>query len=838
MSRRRLAALAALALAALALGPPGCAPRPPVEPPASTPRLRQALDGPWRFAGSDDLEGAEAEGFDDGAWERVQLPHTWGRREPVEHARAWYRLRFRAPAGEPGQRLYLLFEGAATVADVYVNGRHLGQHRGAYTRFVFDATESLRPEGDNLLAVRLDNTRANTEDCLPSGRGKQLYQVLGGLHRRVWLLRTAAAHLDPSDLAGPGLAFFARDVSERRAAFTARLTLRNTSTGAQPLEVRLRLRDAGGRVVFARDARQELGPGERARLELSGELARPRLWGPGRPELYELRAELWAGGRALDAVSQRVGFRDFQVQDGRFRLNGQPLLIRGVGLHQESERSRNAVSEAEIEEVFRHLADLGVNMVRLAHYPHSELAYELADRLGILVWAENGHSNEAEPGDTGETITREMVRQYLNHPSIVCWSVGNETGYLGVDRYAAAVREEDPTRPVTYASNTGFRRRLARPLDFVAHNVYTGWYPPVRTTFEDDARERPLISETGGGALLSHHTGYERPWRKVDRFEPEEHRQQLAESQFQTVFGPRRAELPMYLIWIMRDFGLAPHKKYRGVNTKGLLTRGNRPKDVYWLYRSFLRPDVPTLHVASQSWFLRRGREGNAVKVYANGAAVELAVNGLAAGRQANGAYRLPDGQPTTNVFLWRDVLQAGRNDVRARDAAGHEARAVLHFLPDGQAAWPDRKEALVQGLASSNPRNPAFFIDAPVQEQGPFHHDFAGRANNTFAELPEPLRGAAWIATRRLSAPENRTDLSFRAGGRADVWVLYSPGGAPPKGWPGAGFAQGQVEGEWRDDDLRLVPFRSWHARVEGGQTLRVPGATLDYVVLVKPAR
>lgn len=837
MWRRPVAALAVLALAALAT--PGCAPAPPQEPPAATPRLRQALDGPWRFTASDSLEGAEAERFDDGAWESVRLPHPWAGRDPAPHSHAWYRLRFRPPAGEPGQRLYLLFEGAATVADVYVNGRRLGQHRGAYTRFAFDATEALRPEGDNLLAVRLDNTREGTEDCLPSGRGKQLYQVLGGLHRRVWLVRTAAVHLDPADLAGPGLSFFTRDVSERRAAFTARLALRNAGATAQPLEARLRLRDASGRVVFARTERRELPAGARTRLELAGELARPRLWGPGHPELYELSAELWVGGRAVDAVSQRVGFRDFQARDGRFRLNGQPLLIRGVGLHQESERSRSAVGDAEIEETFRHLADLGVNMVRLAHYPHSELAYDLADRLGLLVWAENGHSNEVEPGDNGEALTREMVRQLLNHPSVVCWSVGNETGYLGVRRLAAAVREEDPTRPVTYASNTGFQRRLAKPLDFVSHNVYAGWYPPLRVRFEEAALEAGLISETGGGALLTQHTGYEAPVRKIDRFEPEEYRQQLAESQLQTVFGPRRDEVPMYLVWILRDFGLAPHKKFRGVNTKGLLTRGNRPKDVYWLYRSFLRPEVATLHVASQSWFLRQGREGDAVKVYSNAAAVELSVNGVAAGRRANGAYRLPDGQPTRNVFLWRGLLQPGRNEVLARDGAGHEARAVLHYLPEGQAGWPDRPEALLQGLRSSNPGSPAFFIDAPVQEQGPFHHDFAGGANNTFAELPEQLRGAAWIATRRLSAPENRTDLSFRAGRAAEVWVLCSPGAGPlPKGWPGADFTDGQVTGEWRGDDLRLVPFRTFRARAGAGQALRVPGATLDYVVLVKPAR
>src|SRR5208282_4934632 len=114
-----------------------------------------------------------------------------------------------------GKELYLVFEGAAAIADVYVNGQHLGQHRGAYTRFVFDATSALHPGQDNQLAVTLDDSPARTTDCLPSG--SRLYKVWGGLYRKVWLIAVAPVHFDPTDDASPGVYLTPKNVSEQSA---------------------------------------------------------------------------------------------------------------------------------------------------------------------------------------------------------------------------------------------------------------------------------------------------------------------------------------------------------------------------------------------------------------------------------------------------------------------------------------------------------------------------------------------------------------------------------------------------------------------------------------------
>ena len=814
----------------------GCRPSreaPPVPAPAPARSKLELRDG-WRFFASDDLAGAEAAAFDDADWAAVSLPHTWAKEDPRTHRAAWYRTRFPLDAADLGGRVYLYFEGVAAVADVYVNGAHLGQHRGAYTRFVFDATGSARA-GENTLAVRVSNDPQDTADCLPSGASKRkLYYVWGGIHRKVHLLRTGSLHLDPTDHASPGVYVTSRNVTADGADLEARVLVRNAASSGVRYEVRGRLLDPDGREALVLRARDEAGPNERRSVALQGPVPRPRLWGPGSPNLYRLEVQLLSDGRVADAVMQDVGFRDFRADGQGFLLNGRPILLRGVGKHQMSERRLSAVSDDEIRADFEALADLGVNAIRLAHYPHSDLAYTLADQKGILVIAENGHTTpEQSAATTGETITREMVLQNYNHPSIVAWSVGNEAGYLKVFRYARIARESDPLRAITYASNTGVLRKKQDDLSFVMHNRYPGWYASAAWDFEFKALDMRFISEAGGGAVVSTHTDYAAARHVVDAFEPEEYRQLLAEVQAQVVFRRQPERVPLYLTWVLRDF---PIDKYKGVlNTKGLLTGGGLRKDAYFLYRAFLRPDTPVVHITSQTYFLRRGDPLNGVKAYSNRAALTLFVNGETRGTLRNGEFRQGDKGPTIdNVFCWRTPLHAGRNEIRVSDGEGQETSAVVYAAPGG-ARWPDEKDAPIWRLDSSNPANRAYFIHAPVREQWPFYYDLDGTADNTFDRLPEAVQGASWIATRRLSKPQNRSELRFEAAAAARVFVLRTAGGPKPTALRAAGFSEAGERGEWRDDSLRLVAFEIFTREVKPGDRVRIPAETRDYVVLVK---
>jgi beta-galactosidase len=818
-----LRASLALCLAVTAGGcsrTPGPAPAAGASPCAATgsPRESTLLGDGWRFQEGDGRPDAPLPDFERSPGVPVSVPHTWG---PEARRGAWYHTTFTGPAGP--RRTYLSFEGVGTRADVYVNDTHLGQHVGAFTRFTFDATAAVR-DGANVLAVRVTNHPDDTVDSLPSGTGKQLYRMYGGLYRKVWLVRTAPAHFDLLDHASSGVYVTPTGVTAAGADLEVRARVRDGG-GAGDLEVVTRLCDAEGREVASQHVRAEGGTAVwRSRVET------PTLWTPGAPYLYRVRAELWSGGVLQDRVDERTGFRDFRFEDGRFLLNGQEVLLRGVGKHQETEARLAAVTDDELRQDFASLQDLGVNFVRLAHYPHAKLEYDLADEHGILVWAENGHSNSAKVDvATGETITREMVRQNYNHPSIVMWSVGNETSYVRVAPFAAVAKAEDPHRLVVYASNTGVQGKRRQPdLDLIAHNVYRGWYRGEPWDFETRALEVKYIAESGGGSVVSNHTDHTAARHLVDAFEPEEYRQELAEVHFQTVFRDHAERVPLYLVWILRDFAI---DKYKGRNTKGLLTGAGFRKDAYYLYRSFLRPDEPLVHVTSKTRFLRSGRPDDGIKVYSNRPALTLYLNGVSQGERPNDAYNHRNGRRVANVFHWRSPLRPGRNDVRVTDGAGHEDTAVVYYHAP-PAPMPAGADDAIEGLRSSNPRSPAYFIAQPVQAQWPFYWAFDGSADNTFDRIPAELAGSAWISTPRLGRAENRTELSFRLRRDADVFVVSGAAGGR---FPGAPFVETEIAGDWRDDALRLAPFRVCRLEARAGDRVRVPAATRDYVVLVK---
>ena len=818
---------AALLLAAAVLVACGGEPAPTAGP-APSPALerpRVALSGPWRFQGSDDLASAESPAYDDAGWAQVAVPHTWGR---DKHWRAaWYRLHFDL-ADPAGDSTYLVFEGVSTIADVYVNGRHLGQHRGAYTRFVLDATAAVRA-GDNVLAVKVSDHPQDTADTLPSGVGKTLYHSYGGIYRKAWLVTARPVHVDPTDHGAQGVFVTPAAVTAEAADFTIRTLVRNA--GAQPKRVRIvhRLEDADGGEAAALEGEIEIAPGTRGELTLPGRIERPRLWEPG--DLYHLRTQVRDGNAVADTVQFRTGFRDFRMDAaGGFRLNGKPIALRGVGKHQESEASQAAMTDDEIRADFASLLELGVNCVRLAHYPHARLAYELADEAGLLVWAENGHSNANKTTETGDRITREMIRQNYNHPSIVMWSVGNESAYVRVNRFAEIAQAEDPNRLVTYASNTGARGKKRYPdLDFIAHNTYRGWYRGSPWEFEPLAVEMRYISENGAGAVITNHTDYAAAYHAVDHFEPEEYRQLMAEVQLQTVFRDHAAEIPLYMVWILRDFAI---DKYKGVrNTKGLLTYSSFKKDAWYLYRAFLRPDAPLVHITSKTYFLRRGRRDNGVKAYSNQPALELKVNGVSHGVRNNGDHRHKNGRRVDNVFQWAVPLDPGRNEIVVSDGAGHQDRAIVYY--DGADA-PAPEDPLVRAL-KGDPASRPVFIDQPAQPQWPFYAEFDGTADNTFDQLPPEVAGAGWIATRRQSKPDAKAPLSFTIGAAAEVFVIGSEASALDQALRRAGFEATDRRGRWRDDTLALVPYRLFRRAVAAGDKVAVPAVTADYVVLVK---
>lgn len=637
-------------------------------------RSTTALDGPWRFQRAD-VAGAEAPGFDDTAWSTVSLPHTYNGVDgeaggAYYRGPAWYRMALELPSASPGRRRFLEFDGAALVADVWVNGRHAGRHEGGYARFRFDVTQLLQP-GRNTLAVRVDN--AGQQTVAPLGGD---FTIFGGLYRRVRLIETAAQHVDLLDHGGPGLQVDAVPLPDAAARLQVAVRVRNDAAQSQRLGLRLTLRDAQGRVVVRHQQalRAAADAIELQRATLT--LAQARLWqGVHDPYLYRLSTELLKRGKVIDAVEVPVGIRRVEVDPQRgMLLNGKPYALHGVNYFHPGRPGKGlAVSEAEIDEDFAILQELGVTGLRLVHFQHPPRVYERADELGLLLWTEvplnsSLHDSAAFRANLAQQM-RELVQQQRNHPSVVIWGLGNEvyqadeTARAQLAELHALARQEDPGRLTAYAHCCAADDHpLALQGDLTGYNRYYGWYD---REFSDigawaDALHQRLprlpigLSEYGAGASALQQQ--DPPQRPVPngRWHPEQYQALFHEAYWSQI--SKRPWLWGSFVWVGFDLASAGRNEgdRPGINDKGLITYDRRMrKDAYHFYRAHWSA-APMVHITSRRYSPRPSGPVD-VKVYSNAARVTLRLNG-----QPVGTVDVVD-----RIAVWRGVrLQAGRNEV------------------------------------------------------------------------------------------------------------------------------------------------------------------------------
>jgi beta-galactosidase len=825
----------------------------------------------WQFAEDAETAATAARPPRTAQWKQISVPHVFRQSGLSDDSAGWYRQKITLTESDRNRRVYLVLEGAASVKDVSVNHQHVGRHKGAFSASAFDLTKALRIGQDNILDVRVSNRESEAKNCF-SRSG--LYYVNGGMFRKAWLVKTGEVHIFP-DMGSSGVYLTPGNITESSADLSVRTVVRNPLASPVELVVRHFVADPGNAACTEFEAKQTIPAGETVTVKAAGKIAHPKLWDIGRPNLYTVRTEISVGGQPTDAVTERVGLRTIAVKDKRFYLNGREVQFRGVNKHAQNEYVWNAVSDEGLRREWQWMADLGVNMVRLPHYPHSHLEYDVADERGIVVWAENGYAGQVwkDPGNEektvtpdGERLTREMVRQNWNHPSILFWSAGNETIIDVVSHYADLIRqEEDPTRLVTYAAADN-NDKEPKNCDFVAYNTYDGWYTSGPYTDFSKRSLNAMVSETGSGNWITHHVPYGTIKFTVDKYEPEEYSEMFTEYRLQTVCRNAVADHPMFLWWNFREFYNLKFKKNR--NTKGLLTLAGMPKDICFLFKTFFNPTEPVVHLCGRHHFLRAFAPDNGIKAYSNADELQLTLNGVAQDKIKNGSYRIPDaemknkdgkitpvpGIPVANVFFWKTPLRPGQNVIEVSDGRGHGDRMIIYQQPTG-ASDPT---ALVQDLRSSNAENPAVFIDRPVEAQGPVYTDVDGSSDNTFDILPNDVEGAAWIATRRLSDPKLKTDLEFRinpSAKGATVFVLFTTGAYPTvtlkqpdpaiasaadalrNSLAAAGFKASGTQAVWRDHQLNRANAELWSREVKPGEKLNLPGQTLDYVLMLRGA-
>lgn len=477
------------------------------------------LNNNWQFRFSHQVQ------FDT---RRVDLPHTWNAQDALAGKTDYkrgignYEKSLYVRPEWKGKRPFLRFEGVNSVADVFVNRKHIGEHRGGYAAFIFEITDEVKYGAKNSILVRANN--GEQLDVMPLVGDFNFY---GGIYRDVHLMITDATCISPLDYASPGVYLVQESVTPEEAKVCTKVNLSNKGAEGD-VELRLRVTE-GSKTVYEDSRTVTLAQGADLQEELPFSIKKPHLWdGREDPFMYQVTVSLHKDGKQIDSVQQPLELRFYHTDpDQGFFLNGKHLALHGVCRHQDRAEIGNALRPQHHEEDVALMLEMGVNATRLAHYHQATAMYDLMDKYGIVTWAEipfvgpggyadKGFVDQASFRANGKQQLIELIRQNYNRQAICFWGLFNELKEVGdnpveyIKELNVLAKQEDPTRPTASASNQGGNLNFI--TDNIAWNRYDGWYgstPKILGQFLDATHKkypqiRIGISEYGAGASIYH----------------------------------------------------------------------------------------------------------------------------------------------------------------------------------------------------------------------------------------------------------------------------------------------------------------------------------------------
>lgn len=638
------------------------------------------LNHSWKFSKQHEEIISEVS-FNNQNWEEVSLPHTWNAIDGANgnefyRGACWYHKNLMLPIEEQRNRVFIEFEGANSVTDVFLNGKHLGQHRGGYSTFRFDLTENFIFGKPNVLAVRVDNS--DFKDVYPLRADFTFY---GGIYRDVNLVVVNPVHIDLLDHGSQGIYVIQEEVTNE----LAKLRLQTRVTNNLKIDTKVRLWvdlfDQVGNQVSNRAAEVNLKSGETKPVDLALFINNPKLWnGMENPHMYEARVSLQNYNDTLDEVIVPFGVRYFHVDPKRgLYLNGKNVRLNGVARHQDRKDMGWAITHKEHKEDMELIKEIGATSIRLAHYQHDQYFYDLCDHEGIIVWAEIPFITEMSETDlTGQNAKLQMIeliRQNFNHPSILFWGIQNEI-QIG-SKYEKEVRQvvrelnqltkqEDPTRLTTMANvfmveDTDEYNFMT---DVIGYNKYYGWYngkaedfaPWLDSFHEINSNTSLCISEYGAEGIIEYHS--DEP--KVKDYTEEYHA--LYHEKVWKIFEERPFLWATY-VWNMFDFGanIRDEGGVKGRNNKGLVTYDRKvKKDAFFMYKAHWSNDL-FVHLTGKR-YVERANEKSDFKVYTNCEQVTLFVNGEEIETQS----------AIDRIVVFKDIILAdGSNYIQVKAQTG-----------------------------------------------------------------------------------------------------------------------------------------------------------------------
>lgn len=629
--------------------------------------------------------------FDDSEWRHLNLPHDWAIEGPfnIDYNGStgklpywgirWYRKTLELSQDDAGKQIYLDIDGAMSYVSVWCNGQYVGGWPYGYASFRLDLTPYIKAGQKNVLAIRLDNPD-DTSRWYPGS----------GIYRNVWLVKTSPVHVEQW-----GTFVRNQQVDSEIAVMEMGVNIENHA--GKDVQVKLQtsvyLQGKDGRPVgeevaqsMAKNIAIKKDSWSSARFQFK--INKPKLWDIDTPNCYVAVSRVFIDGKEMDSYETPFGIRTIEfTHDQGFMLNGQKVAIKGVCMHHDLGALGAAFNEVAAERQLRIMKEMGANAIRTSHNPPAPELVALCDRMGLMMqleladtWQKGKRKNDYNLlfDDWSEADMRSLVRHYRNHPSVIMWSIGNEMpdqttdqGVIIARNLTAYCYDEDPTRPTSLGCNKrdAVFRDIVNQVDIFGLNYFHKTYPvfkeqnPTRryhasetssatssrgeyffpvTTDVNDSRSGFQLSSydmttIGWGCApeVQFKMNEEYPfmsgefvWTGFDYLgEPTPYNKDL--TNLLNFSDPNELEKARKELEELGKIKTPSRSSYFGI-----VDLCGFPKDRYYNYKSYWRPDVPTVHILPHwNWEERIG-EITPVHIYTSGDAVELFLNGKSLGRR------------------------------------------------------------------------------------------------------------------------------------------------------------------------------------------------------------
>ena len=628
------------------------------------------LNEGWRFFFASEPDAADAD--------YVTLPHTWNadaNERGYLRTTANYMRDIFIPAQWQGKRLFMRFGGAQSVAELFVNGKYVGEHRGGFTGFTFEVTDFVRYGQENHLRVIVSNSQRS--DVLPLSSDMDL---AGGIYRDVELMVTPMDIISPLYYGSEGVLIEQHKISRDKAEGVVKVYLSTKSVDHTTLTVRF-VGEDGYEVVSRTVKVSKISP-DRA-IEVPFEIIHPQLWSLDKRTMYRVEVTLGDVKNPLDELVVYTGLRSVTVgDDNKLCINGVAVDVRGVSLPHDRQGFGTAISRDHIAEDFATMRDMGANAVRSIVGPHDSYLYDLCDKEGMLAWVDVPFSRFEfsfadicyYPTDAlrnnGFEQLMEIVAQNYNHPSVVMWGIFSLAWQRGDDilGYVGELNELahklDVSRPTVSCSNNDGSINFVTDLVVLRQNV--GW---MKGSIEDvDIWCEQLSSNKtwsslrcgvayGEAGVRGHNTERVERASRDTRYLPERRQTDMHERYIEQI-----DEAGIFWgVWLDNMFDHASTRRAYGMNLAGMVEHNHTDKkDAYYLYRARWNESLPTLHIADKGWCDRRDTL-QTIDVYSSVGEPLLVVDGetLPMQRVGEAHYRADS------------VVVRGTKTIRATDASG-----------------------------------------------------------------------------------------------------------------------------------------------------------------------